>query len=104
MAALPRDFRDARHARKIAALEQRRGGAQIQVELHGPRLAAGEPHGPARFAPTRDPVGDPRGGGRPWPGGWARGGCCRRGSRMAWPALPELAIQSSTCTPPVAVD
>src|ERR1039458_2039040 len=25
------------------------------------------------------------------------------GSRMAWPALPELAIQSSTCTPPVAV-
>src|ERR1039458_5186633 len=65
MAALPRDFRHARHARKIAALEQRRGGAQIQVELHGQRLAAGEPHGLAGLARTRDPVEHlhPAGGG-----------------------------------------
>ena len=31
MATLPRDFRHARHAGKIAALEERRRGAQIQI-------------------------------------------------------------------------
>src|ERR1035437_10751089 len=56
MAALPGDFRHARHAGKITALEERRRGAQIQVETHGERLAAAEQHGLAGFARFCDPV------------------------------------------------
>src|ERR1035441_1064938 len=49
------DFRYARHARQIAALEERGGGAQIQIETHGERLAAGELDGLADLARTGDP-------------------------------------------------
>ena len=57
------DFRDARHAGEIAALEERGRGSQIEIETHGQRLAAREHDGVAAFARTGDPFEHLRGAG-----------------------------------------